>query len=78
MLFQKVRSLPLQVIIPAAVGCSMLCASALPWLNDPLQGFYSAWKLPVDIGWQFHINILSYGLLCTCCAILAFLTACPI
>ncbi len=73
--FQKVRSLPLQVIIPAAVGCSMLCASVLPWLNDPLQGFYSAWKLPVDIGWQFHINILSYGLLCTCCAILAFLTA---
>ena len=72
---QKGRSLPLQAIIAAAAGCSMLCASVLPWLNDPLQGFYSAWKLPVDIGWQFHINILSYGLLCTCCAIVAFLAA---
>ncbi len=73
--FQKACSLPLQVIIPAATGCSMLCASVLPWLNDSLQGFYSAWKLPVDIGWQFHIDILNYGLLCTCCAILAFFAA---
>jgi tetratricopeptide (TPR) repeat protein len=72
---QEFRLLPMQTIIPGAAGCIMLCASVLPWLYDPLQGFYSAWKLPVDIDWQFHASILSYGLLCTCCAILNFFTA---
>jgi tetratricopeptide (TPR) repeat protein len=72
---QKIRLLPVQAIIPGAAGCVMLGASVLPWLNDPLQGFYSAWKLPIEIGWQFHTSILSYGLLCLCCALLNFFSA---
>jgi hypothetical protein len=74
-LLQRVRSLSALSIIPAAAGCIMLFASVLPWLNDPLAGLYSAWKLPVDIGWQFHAGIFSYGLLCLCCAAFAFFTA---
>jgi hypothetical protein len=72
---QAVRSLPAQSIVPAVAACIMLFASVLPWLNDPLAGLSSAWKLPVDIGWQFRIGIFNYGLLCACCAALAFFTA---
>ena len=61
------------VIIPGVAGCIMACASVLPWLNDPLGEAYSAWELPIDIGWQFRIGIFSYGLLCLCCAGYAFL-----
>ncbi|MBV9229108.1 MAG: hypothetical protein JOZ18_07325, partial [Chloroflexi bacterium] len=53
----------------------MFITGTLPWLDDPLQGTYSGWKLPVDIGWQFHTPWINYGLLCTLCALLAFLTA---
>jgi tetratricopeptide (TPR) repeat protein len=74
-LLQRVRSLPARSVIPAAAGCIMLFGSFLPWLVDPLAGSYSAWKLPVDIGWQFRANIFSYGLLCLCCAALALFTA---
>lgn len=74
-LLQRVRSLPARSIIPAAAGCIMLFGSFLPWLVDPLAGSFSAWKLPVDIGWQFRVNIFSYGLLCLCCAALALFTA---
>lgn len=70
-----VRLRPMQSIIPAIAGCIMLFSSVLPWLNDPLEGLYSAWKLPVDIGWQFRTGIFSYGLLCACCAALAFFTS---
>ena len=63
-------------IIPLVAGCLMLCASVLPWLSDPLGARYSAWELPVNIGWQFHTAIFNYGLLCLCCAIYAFLVAC--
>ena len=72
---QRVRSLPARSIISAAAGCITLFGSFLPWLQDPLAGSYSAWKLPVDIGWQFRATIFSYGLLCLCCAALAFFTA---
>lgn len=63
------------VIIPGVAGCIMVCASVLPWLNDPLGEAYTAWELPIDIGWQFRIGIFSYGLLCLCCAGYAFLVA---
>lgn len=65
----------IHTLVPAIAGCIMLCASLLPWLNDPLGEVYSAWNLPIDIGWQFRTGILNYGLLCTCCALLAFLIA---
>jgi hypothetical protein len=66
---------PVHVIVPAIVGCMMLGASFLPWLNDPLGEVYSAWHLPVDIGWQLQSGLLNYGLLCTCCALYAFFVA---
>jgi hypothetical protein len=56
-------------------GCIMVCASVLPWLSDPLGEVYSAWRLPIDIGWPFHTSLFNYGLLCLCCAIYAFLVA---
>ena len=61
--------------VPAIAGCIMLCASFLPWLKDPLRKSYSAWELPIDLGWQFRISILNYGFLCLCCAVCAFVVA---
>lgn len=74
-LLQKGRSLPARALIPAAAGCIVLFGSFLPWIVDPLEGSFSAWKLPVDIGWQFRVNVFSYGFLCLCCAALANFTA---
>src|SRR5260370_2899643 len=74
-LLQRVRSLPARAIIPAAAGCIVLFGSFLPWLVDPLAGSFSAWKLPADIGWQFLINIFSYGFLFLCFAGLGRFTA---
>ena len=45
-----------QIIMPLMAASLMLSSSCLPWLNDPLGKWYSAWSLPVDIGWQFHIG----------------------
>jgi tetratricopeptide (TPR) repeat protein len=60
-----------EYVLPAAAGCVMLAASVLPWLTDPLDGGFSAWRLSVDIGWQLHSSIISYGLLCACSGLLA-------
>jgi len=62
-------------MVPVVAGSLMLCASALPWLNDPLGKANVAWNLPVDIGWQFHIDIFNYGLLCLACACCSFAAA---
>jgi tetratricopeptide (TPR) repeat protein len=66
---------PVHLIVPGIVGCMMLAASFLPWLNDPLGTVYSAWHLPVDIGWQFQSGLFNYGLLCTGSALYAFFIA---
>ncbi len=63
-------------IFPALAGCILVYASRVPWLKDPDGKIYSAWDIPINIGWQFHTPILSYGLLCSCCAIYVFLVAC--
>src|SRR6266478_4293594 len=63
------------VIIPGVAGCIMACATVLPWLNDPLGEAYSAWELPINIGWQVYSSIFNYGLLCLCCAVLCFVIA---
>src|SRR5216683_3910716 len=62
-------------IMGVTAGCIMLVASALSWLRDPLGQNYSAWLLPIDIGWQFHSGAFNYGLLCLGCAIYAFAIA---
>src|SRR5690348_13439369 len=66
---------PTQSIAPALAGVVMLVASMLPWLIDPLGTSYSAWAIAIDVGWQFHTAIISYGLLCTGVALYAFLVA---
>ena len=53
----------------------MLAATFLPWLTDPITGNVSAWRLPLDILWQFHIKIVNYGVLCTGCAAYMFFIA---
>jgi tetratricopeptide (TPR) repeat protein len=60
-------------IVSTFASCSMLCAGLLPWLRDPLGAVYSAWSLPIDIGWQFRTGWLNYGLLCSACALYAAL-----
>lgn len=55
---------PAGYVVPFITGCVMICASTLPWLRDPLGEVYTAWKLPVDLGWQFHTAFLNYGILC--------------
>ncbi len=68
-----------KITLPLVAGSIMLCASMLPWLHDPLGLTYSAWQLPVDIGWQFHISIFNYGFLCCCCALYVFMIGvCPL
>ncbi len=59
-------------IIPALAGCFMLAASELPWLKDAATGNFSAWQLPIDLGWQIQSSYFTYGLLCLCGALLAF------
>ena len=66
---------PYQILLPLIAGGAMLGASLLPWLTDPLGENFSAWHLPVDIGWQVHVPLFTYGLLCFCCALLCFLIA---
>ncbi len=58
--------------MPALAGSLMLCASLCTWLNDPLGRRYTAWNLPIDIGWQFRIGIFNYGLLSLLCACFCF------
>src|SRR5450631_309070 len=57
------------------VGCSLLCASILPWLKDPLGAVYSSWQLPLYPGWPYHIAFLNYGMLCTFFALYVLLHA---
>src|ERR1700694_2715184 len=64
-----------QYCVPVAAGSLMVCASVLPWLNDPLGKANLAWNLPVDIGWQFHIDVFNYGVLCLLCACCSFAAA---
>lgn len=58
--------------MPALAGSILGAASLLPWLRDPLGEQFSAWQLPVDIGWQVRSGIFNYGLLCCCDALFAF------
>src|SRR5450432_3408790 len=62
-------------ITTIVAGCSLLCASILPWLKDPLGVVYSAWQLPLYSGWSYHIAFLNYGMLCLFCAIYMFICA---
>ncbi len=57
---------------PVIAGSIMFCASLVTWLNDPLGKTYTAWNLPVDIGWQFRIGVFNYGLLSLLCACFCF------
>ncbi len=54
----------------------MLVASISPWLEDPLLGSLSAWKLAVDIGWQVRTSFFSYGVLCLLCALYISIVVC--
>jgi hypothetical protein len=61
-----------RAIISALVGSILGVASLLPWLRDPMGQQFSAWQLPVDIGWQLSSGMFNYGLLCWCNALLSF------
>ena len=64
-----------RAIMPSLAGGTMLGASLFPWLIDPLGKTFTAWQVPIDIGWQVRSNLFSYGLLCLCCALYAFFIA---
>ena len=55
-------------LAPAMAGCTLLIASFLPWLKDPLGGVYSAWQLPLYPG--RGVDGISYGWLCLGCCLL--------
>jgi tetratricopeptide (TPR) repeat protein len=57
-----------QYLVPISIAGLMIGATFLPWVIDVLGARYSAWNLPVDIGWQFHIVPFNYGALCMLCA----------
>jgi ribosomal protein S26 len=65
----------LRFIVPALSACLMTCASIVPWLKEPSGGVDSAWKIPIDIGWQVRLGFFSYGVLCLCCTIYLLLMA---
>lgn len=65
-----------RIAIPSIAACAMLGSSFLPWLRDPLGQVSTAWRLPVDIGWQVRLGVFSYGLLCLTCAAFAAGVAC--
>ena len=64
-----------RTILPLLASGTMLGASLIPWIIDPLGKNFPAWQLPVDIGWQLRSNVFSYGLLCLGCALYAFFIA---
>ncbi len=67
-----INKAPYRVAVPALAGGVLGAASLLPWLQDPLGKRFSAWQLPVDIGWQLRSDVFNYGLLCYCEALFAF------
>lgn len=72
---QSAQVKPAQSLLPLLAGVLMLVSTFLPWLVDPLGITYNAWSIALDIGWQFHIAILNYGILCILSAGYAFLVA---
>jgi hypothetical protein len=66
---------PYRIIFPAMAGTVMLAASTQPWLIDPLGERFSAWTLPIDLGWQIQFGVFNYGLLSVACALYSFLLA---
>ena len=61
-----------RVVMPVLAGSVLGVASLLPWLRDPLGKQFSAWKLPVVMGWQLRSSGFNYGLLCCSEALFAF------
>lgn len=61
---------PGEYIKPAVAGSVIFVSSMLPWLQDPFGKVYTAWQLPLDVGWR--ISILNYGVLCFVCTCFAF------
>src|SRR5436190_232557 len=68
----RINKAPYRLIMPALAGSILGAASLLPWLSDPLGKQFSAWQLPVDIGWQLRSSIFNYGMLSCCEALVAF------
>src|SRR6266702_642250 len=66
---------PYRVIFPAMAGVILIAASLLPWLVDPLGERFSAWALPIDLGWQIQFGAFNYGTLSVACALYSFLMA---
>lgn len=56
-------------------GLLLVCTSFLPWLVDPINGNITAWNIPIDLGEQFHVGFVNYGLLCLCCTLSVLLVA---
>lgn len=67
------KRLPVACLVPAIAGCTMLIASFLPWLRTPFGQSFSAWQLPLDLG--FQTAFLNYGLLCLGSACYSFFLA---
>lgn len=70
----KSESKSIQILLPAFCSLIMFVASIFPWLTDPLGKVYSAWSIPVDMGWG-GVRVFSYGFCCFCCAVYAMLIA---
>jgi len=70
-----IRNHPVKYMVPPLGGCVMVVVSFLPWLRDPLGEVYTAWNLPVNLGWSFHAAFFNYGVLCIVCACYAFAIA---
>jgi tetratricopeptide (TPR) repeat protein len=68
----RISKAPYRLIMPVLAGSTLGVASLLPWLRDPVGRQFSAWQLPVDIGWQLRSSMFSYGVLCCCEALFAF------
>ena len=66
---QRTLSRYVSWLLPAIAACFMFLASIVPWYSDPLGSEFSAWKLTIDIDWQFHSGFFNYGILCCICAI---------
>lgn len=64
-----------EYIVPLVGGCELIVVSFLPWLHDPLGQEYTAWNLPVNLGWPFYSSLFNYGVLCIACACYAFTIA---
>ncbi len=64
--------LPTGAIWLYGAGLLQVVSLFTPWIQVPLINAWSAWLLPIDLGWGFRSGVISYGVLVAMLALFFF------